>query len=264
METRKDGYNSANDSKKTDKVKLPLIFWVGFVILFLISFFLVLKLGFLAVVTTLIIWVLFIFAILKFSFGVSISVFGLLLIFTISVSYPIFFANHDIANQSSSPVLEMTVIKSPQAINCEDEKSVLEIQAKNIGQKDLVFDEVKNHQYDFEICDGDKINPNSGRSCFPGIAGYLTIENFGKIKTGETKIIKIITPTKSKPDNAIASFLDKNKLNGSYKYYVSFVKIESPKKKPLISQSNIFTVQTNIMDPTNNYIKVKCRKDYHP
>ena len=270
-----DTNNHINNTKE-NKSSLSLFFWLGVGVLFLISFVMAFKFGFLAIVIILIIWVIFIFVIRKFSFSLLISIFILAGVFILSIFYLVFFNNNQDNHKASSvatsessndkvkkdmPILEMTIIKSPKVINCDDEKSIIEIQAKNIGQKDFAFDEIKNHQYDFEICDGDKENKNGGRSCFPSIAGYLAVEDFGKIKKGETKIIKLTTPTKNKPDNAIASFLEKTKINGVYKYYISFIKIESPKKKPLISKSNIFTVKTNIMNSANEYIKIKCRKN---
>ena len=261
-----DSFGSSANSQLREKKKggrvFPLFFWIGFILLFLVSLLFAFGAGLLVVVVVVAIWALCVFAIFFFSFSLVLSILSVVIVFFVSLSYTIFFASDQPVRKVPLPVLEMTVVKSPQVINCDDEKSTLEIKAKNIGQKDLAFDEVKNHQYDFEICDGDKENKKGTRSCFPGMSGYINIADFGEIKKGETGTIALTTPTDTKPDNAIVSFLDKNNVNGTYKYYVSFVHIVSPKKKPLISKSNISTVKTNIMNATNDYIKEKCRRDY--
>ncbi len=253
---------ASDDDTKEDNATRPWFFWVSVVVLFLIALLFAFGAGLVAISVVIVMWAVLIFAMLAFSFSVMVSILSVVIVFFVSLSYTIFFAHSHAVSETPSPVLEMTVVKSPRAINCEDEKSTLEIQAKNIGQEDLAFDEVKSHQYDFEICDGDRENKKGGRSCFSGLDGYVSVGNFGKIKKGETGTIVLTTPTKTKPDNAIVSFLNKNNVNGTYKYYVSFVRIASPKKKPLISTSNTFTVTTAIMNATNDYIKEKCRRDY--
>ncbi len=259
--------NQSNKNKDKKKSSLPLIFWIIIYLLLAISFFLSIFSSFTAVIIILIIWLFFIFILKRFSFSLPVAIVSLVLVFSFSFFYLIFFTNNHQDNQQKKtvsqknlPQLEMVVIKSPAVINCDKEKSILEVKAKNVGKKALTFNEFQNHQYDFEICDGDKEHKNGGRSCFSALGGYLKVNDFGIIKEGESKIIQLVTPTATKPDNAIASFLDKTKINGKYKYYISFVKMESAKKKPLISQSNLFTVQTNIMNATNEYIKTDCYK----
>ncbi len=245
---------------------LPKALLIITYILFGIFFLLALFFGLWAILTITISWIILLFILTRFIRNVVVGIVLILTLTLFSFSYLIFFTNTTSLPSTSSsekvtttpspslPTLEMTIIQAPSQINCATEKSTITLRAKNVSTQPLSFADITKHRYDFEICDGDKPNTD-GRSCFPMMNDYITMDNFGEIKPGETKELRITTPVAH--DNAIADF-PKTAINGTYTYYISFVHVENPKHKPLISTSNIFTVQTTVMNPTNDYVKVDC------
>jgi len=255
---------SGEKIQKRTKSKSLVIFWVvaGFVVLFLLFFILTAGFSFWFLLT-LVLWgwltmnLKKTLAIGTFTWGKFIVLFSIIFVFTfILIVFTGDKNGNGVKNTEPLPDLEMAVVKYPEAINCDDEVSNIEVTAKNVGEKDLTFAEVSTGKYDFKICDGSTTGSKS--SCFPLAGGYLSVNNFGIIKIGETKQIVFTTPAKY--DNAITSF-SKAKINGEYKYYIDFSQIKNPKLQPTLSKSDLFSVKTNIMNPANEYIKVNCRKN---
>jgi len=242
-----------------DSARRKIFFWVvvALSLFHLVGAFIVGG-GYLGII---ILWAIALFVIKQFAFDGKyawwLAIVTVVLVMTFSVFVlPSRDGSGDSAkNTEPLPNLEMTVVKSPEIINCDDELSTIEVTATNVGKKDLTFAEVQDGKYDFGICDA--IKEDGLSHCFPASGNYLSVNDFGIIKIGETKQIIFTTPKEY--DNAITSFSNA-KVNGEYEYYIDFVQIKNPKLKPILSESTLFTVQTNIMNPANEYIKADCRK----
>ena len=252
-----------NDSNKNEEKKDKAPLWLWIVIGLLVGLFIVwsLFLGLWSFIIVVTFWLILIIVLKKTTISLLWSVLLVCFVLIFSLFYLMRFAGSGNNNENSAkntqnlPKLEMTIAKSPEVINCDDEVSNIEVKATNVGNKDLTFAEVKSGKYDFGICDAEKTDSTS---CFPLADGYVSVNDFDSIKVGETKTIVFTTPAKY--DNAITSF-PKAKVNGEYKYYINFSQIKNPKLKPTLSKSDVFAVKTNIMNPANEYIKVDCRKN---
>lgn len=258
MQKTNNSPNKGNERKKSSN--LPVWTWVVLIVLAGVFMVSALFAGFWSFLVVSIIWVILIIFLKKGALSLMMTVVSVIVVSLVLVFYLMVFTTgnengNSVKNTESLPNLEMTVVKHPKTINCDDEMSTIEVTAKNVGEKDLTFAEVGDGKYDFKICDG---NTEEGKSsCFTLAGGYLNMNDFGVIGVGETKNIVFTTPAKY--DNAITSF-SKSTVNGEYEYYIDFSQIKNPKLQPTLSKSDMFTVKTNIMNPTNEYIKANCRK----
>lgn len=258
MQKTNNVLDKGSEQKKISS--LPVWVWVGLGVLAGLFIVLSLGAGFWSFFIIAVVWVALIIFLKKSTLSLTIAIVSVGVVSLFSIFYLTILtggeSNGGAKNTEPLPNLEMTVIKSPEVINCDDEVSNIEVTAKNVGKKSLSFEEVQAGKYDFKICDSNKTEDGM-YSCFPLAGGYLSVSDFGVINVGETKNIIFTTPATY--DNAITSF-SKAKINGEYKYYIDFSQIKNPTLQPTLSKSDLFSVKTNIMNPANEYIKADCRK----
>ncbi len=148
------------------------------------------------------------------------------------------------------PKLKITIVKYPKEIDCYRKAETIVLEVKNIGQKDLKYQDIEQQKFGLGVCDGDRTDKVA---CFNtnDKANLIKVGDFGEIKVGETKQISLTT-------KALANF-PKTKKNGTYKFFINFTWAKNPKLKIDISKSDPFEVKTNLMDPTNKYLR-SCEK----
>lgn len=136
--------------------------------------------------------------------------------------------NKNTDSSISHPYLELSVAESPSRIDTVCQRVTFDIKAENTGEKDLEYGDIESGVYSFSLVR--KESRTILGSTYNNAQGVhnLYIEDFGKIKVGETKELSFYTKETYVGDFDFGYQNGFNMLqsygNGSFDYYFEFQK----------------------------------------